>query len=113
MVLRYTAHGQIVDRGKRRVFIKSGVDTADQRRWRQLLQMHAIMDEFAVEMSGEHSRVYQAADAHARFRLRRRLCRKHEVPGARTSRLLDEFLYDTLELVRLELRTRNFPWTKA
>jgi hypothetical protein len=29
------------------------------------------------------------------------------------SRFPDEFLHETLGLVRLALRTRNFPWAKA
>ena len=62
---------------------------------------------------GPVSKAYQAVDAHARYRLRRWLCRKHKVPGAGTSRFPDEFLYDTLGLVRLDLRTRNFPWANA
>ncbi len=48
---------EIVDRSKRCVFVRSGIDTADQGRWRQLLQMHAMIDEFSVQMSAEHIRV--------------------------------------------------------
>jgi hypothetical protein len=47
---------EIVDRGKRCVFIRSGVDTADAARWRQLLQMHAMIDEFVVQMAADHVR---------------------------------------------------------
>ena len=62
---------------------------------------------------GELTEAYQAVDAHARYRLRQWLCCKHKVPGAGTSRFPDEFLHETLGLVRLALRTRNFPWAKA
>ncbi|OWK39332.1 recombinase family protein [Fimbriiglobus ruber] len=47
---------EIVDRGLRGVFVKSGVDTADERRWRSLLTMNAMMDELVVGSSGEHIR---------------------------------------------------------
>jgi hypothetical protein len=62
---------------------------------------------------GPVSKAYQAVNAHARYGLRRWLCRKNKVPGAGTSLFPDEFLYDKLGLVRLDLRTRNFPWAKA
>ncbi|MDB5308826.1 MAG: Recombinase [Gemmataceae bacterium] len=47
---------QVVERGVRAVFVKSGVDTADGKRWRGLLNMHAMMDEFVVGMSADHIR---------------------------------------------------------
>jgi DNA invertase Pin-like site-specific DNA recombinase len=47
---------QVVERGVRAVFVKSGVDTADARRWRALLQMHAMMDEFVVGSTADHVR---------------------------------------------------------
>src|SRR5206468_3758113 len=42
---------QVVEKGARAVFGKSGVDTADGKRWRSLLNMHASMDEFVVGMT--------------------------------------------------------------
>jgi len=36
---------QVVERGIRALFVKSGVDTADAKRWRSLLNMHAMMDD--------------------------------------------------------------------
>lgn len=47
---------EIVDRGLRCVFIRSGVDTADEGRWRQLLQLHGMIDEFIIEMTAHHVR---------------------------------------------------------
>lgn len=47
---------QVVEKGVRAVFVKSGVDTADARRWRALLNMHAMMDEFVVGSTADHVR---------------------------------------------------------
>ncbi|MCK4341237.1 MAG: group II intron reverse transcriptase/maturase, partial [Phycisphaerae bacterium] len=51
--------------------------------------------------------------AHARYRLRRWLCAKHKVKGRGTSRFPDEYLDLRLGLVKLQSRTRNFPWANA
>ena len=56
---------------------------------------------------------YRAVDAHTRRRLRRWLWVKHKRRGGATKRYPDEFLYDTLGLVRLEQTTRDLPWAKA
>jgi group II intron reverse transcriptase/maturase len=62
---------------------------------------------------GPVSKAYRAVDAHARFRLRQWLRAKHKVKTRGCSRYPDEYLYETLGLVRLERRTRSFPWAKA
>jgi len=62
---------------------------------------------------GPVSKAYRAIDAYARERLRQWLCAKHKTPGRGTSRFPDEYLDQELGLVRLGLRTRNFPWAKA
>ncbi len=62
---------------------------------------------------GPVCKAYRAIDRQARFRLRQWLRSKHKIQGAGTERFSDEYLYDTLGLVRLELRTRNFPWAKV
>ena len=62
---------------------------------------------------GPVSKTYAAVDEHTRTRLRRWLCAKHKQPGRGTSTYPDEHLYDTLGLVYLSPRTRNFPWAKA
>jgi group II intron reverse transcriptase/maturase len=62
---------------------------------------------------GPVSKAYRAVDRHVASRLRRWLCKKHKVPGAGTTRFPDDYLYQTLGLVRLSERTRNLPWAKA
>lgn len=62
---------------------------------------------------GPVSKAYSAVDSHARYRLREWLRKKHKVQGRGTSRFPSDYLYDELGLVRLQLRTRNFPWAKA
>jgi RNA-directed DNA polymerase len=62
---------------------------------------------------GPVSKAYRAIDAHARYRLRRWLCRKHKVQGQGTTRFPDDYLYRTLGLVRLAPRTHSLPWAKA
>jgi hypothetical protein len=62
---------------------------------------------------GPVSKAYRSVDRHARRRLRQWLCRKHKVPGRGTARFPDEYLDQTLGLVRLETRTRSFPWATA
>jgi group II intron reverse transcriptase/maturase len=62
---------------------------------------------------GPVSKAYRAVDAYTRQRLRQWLRAKHKARGRGTSRFSDAYLYETLGLVRLELRTRNFPWAKA
>ncbi|MFH0981100.1 MAG: group II intron reverse transcriptase/maturase [Planctomycetota bacterium] len=62
---------------------------------------------------GPVSKAYRVVDAHARHRLRQWLCAKHKVQGQGTSRFPDEYLDQTLGLVKLQARTRNLPWAKA
>jgi len=47
---------EVVERGIRCLFVKSGVDSADEKRWRMLLQVHAMTDEFVVGMYSDHVR---------------------------------------------------------
>jgi group II intron reverse transcriptase/maturase len=61
---------------------------------------------------GSVSKAYRAVDAHTRYRLRQWLRAKHKVRGAGTGHFPDEYLYDTLGLVELARRTRDFPWAK-
>ena len=62
---------------------------------------------------GPVSNAYRAVDNHVNRRLRRWLCKKHDVRGMGTSRFPDEYLYQTIGLVRLGATTRNFPWANA
>jgi len=59
---------------------------------------------------GPVSRVYEAVDAHARRRLRQWLRCKHKIPGKGYTRFPDEYLYQTLGLVRLSRQRRIVPW---
>jgi group II intron reverse transcriptase/maturase len=62
---------------------------------------------------GPVSKAYQAIDAHTRYRLRRWLCQKHKARRAARSCYPDEYLYETLGLVRLPKLTQRLPWAKA
>ena len=62
---------------------------------------------------GPVSKAYRAVDAHARYRLRQWLRKKHKVNGAGTKKYGNEYLYERLGLIRLESTLRNFPWAKA
>ena len=59
---------------------------------------------------GPVSKAYAAVDRHACRRLRQWLCTKHKVPGSGTARFPDQYLHEELGLVRLSVRTHNFPW---
>jgi DNA invertase Pin-like site-specific DNA recombinase len=50
---------ELVGRGARCRFVKSGVDTADDERWRMLLNHFAAIDEFVTSMYAENIRVAQ------------------------------------------------------
>jgi DNA invertase Pin-like site-specific DNA recombinase len=50
---------ELVERGIRCLFIKSGVDTADEKRWRMLLQIHAMTDEYVAGMYADNIRAAQ------------------------------------------------------
>jgi len=62
---------------------------------------------------GPVSKAYRAVDAHVTKRLRQWLCAKHKKSGQGTSRFPDEYLYQTLGLIRLPNLTHSFPWAKA
>lgn len=63
---------------------------------------------------GGVSKAYRAVDAHTRWRLRQWLRRKQKERGSKgTRRFSDQYLHETLGLVRLTERTRDLPWAKA
>ena len=64
-------------------------------------------------MLGPVSKAYKAVDRHSTDRLRRWLCCKHKQPGRGTARYPNEYLYQSLGLARLEMRTQSLPWAKA
>ncbi len=79
---------ELVERGIRAVFVKSGIDTADGDNWRIMFQMLAAMDEAMVRMYGSHIRA-----AHEGLFIRGMVCTSlplgfagEEVPGEVTRR---------------------------
>ena len=62
---------------------------------------------------GPVSKAYRAIDAHACYRLRWWLCRKHKIGGTGLNRYPDEYLFAQLGLGRLSTTTRDLPWAKA
>ena len=62
---------------------------------------------------GPVSKAYAAVDSHVCRRLRQWLCAKHKVPGQGTSRFPDDYLHQTLGLVKLPERTRSFSWVNS
>jgi len=62
---------------------------------------------------GAVTAAYRAVDYHVRGRLRRWLCRKHQVHTRGSTRFTDQYLYDELGLVRLCAKTKSLPWAKA
>jgi DNA invertase Pin-like site-specific DNA recombinase len=47
---------EVVGRGIRAVFTKSGIDTADGKRWKMFLNWHAVMDESVIGMNADSIR---------------------------------------------------------
>jgi group II intron reverse transcriptase/maturase len=62
---------------------------------------------------GPVSQAYRSVDAHVTHRLRQWLRAKHKTVGQGTSQYPDQYLYDTLGLIRLPSLTHNLPWAKA
>jgi group II intron reverse transcriptase/maturase len=90
-------------------------------RRRTLLDVEVIVGQINRKLSGWSnyfclgpvSKAYAVVDSHVCHRLRQWLCAKHQVPGQGTSRFPDDYLYEELNLIRLSVRTRNFPWAKV
>ena len=62
---------------------------------------------------GPVSTAYRTVDGYATMRLRLWLRTKHKLSGRANGMFPDTHLYGALGLVRLDKRTRNFPWAKA
>ena len=62
---------------------------------------------------GPVSKAYKAVDKYTTTRLRRWLRHKHRVHNRGNSCYSDEYLYESLGLIRLPSLTRNLPWAKA
>ena len=62
---------------------------------------------------GPISRPYRFIDAYTTRRLRRWLCKKHKHNGKGLTRYPDEYLYNTLGLIRLPKMPQRLPWANA
>jgi RNA-directed DNA polymerase len=62
---------------------------------------------------GPVSKAYSAVDIHARTRLRRWLCDKHNEPRPAYERFPEASLHSVFGLVQLPHRTASLPWAKA
>jgi RNA-directed DNA polymerase len=62
---------------------------------------------------GAVSKAYKNVDSHVRYRLRQWLRGKHKIQGTGKKLYMDQYFYENLRLVRLEMRTQNLPWAKA
>lgn len=56
---------------------------------------------------------YRAIESYVTRRLRRWLCIKHEIRGSGSYRFTDQYLHDTLGLVRIRDLVHNLPWAIA
>jgi RNA-directed DNA polymerase len=97
-----------------RISQRTGRETLKQETTEKVRELNALVMGWGNYFKlGPVSKAYRAVDAHCRYRMRQWLCAKHQRPGAGTRAYPDEYLYETLGLVRLEQTTRNFPWAKA
>ena len=97
-----------------RISQKTGRGTLKQEIAEKVRELNALVEGWGNYFSlGPVSKAYRAVDAHSRYRLRQWLCAKHQQRGAGTGAYPDEYLYETLGLVRLAKKTHNFPWAKA
>jgi RNA-directed DNA polymerase len=62
---------------------------------------------------GQVSKAYRAVDRHVRYRLRKWLCLKHQVPGSGTARYSDRYLAEALGLLTLDEIKRRLLSAKA
>lgn len=62
---------------------------------------------------GPVTQSYRAIEMHTCYRLRRWLCKKHKQRGKGITRFHNEYLHQSLGLVRLPGLQRSFPWAKA
>lgn len=96
------------------------VSECTARRW-YWRDAHALVSELNRTLRGwanyfclgPVSKAYRAVDTHVTKRLRQWLCGKHKAAGRGTARYPDEYLYETLGLIRLPSLTRNLPWANA
>jgi RNA-directed DNA polymerase len=91
-----------------------------ERRWQALLDTDEVIGRLNCMMEGwanyfrlgSVSRAYKAVDSHACRRLRQWLCALHKVRDQGESRFPDRYLHQKLNLIRLQDRTKKFPWNR-
>jgi len=97
-----------------RISQRTGRETLKQETTEKVRELNALIVGWGNYFRlGPVTKAYRAVDAHTRYRLRQWLCAKHRHQGAGTRAYPDEYLYETLGLVRLEATTRNLPWATA
>jgi RNA-directed DNA polymerase len=97
-----------------RISQRTGRETLKQETTEKVRELNALVVGWGNYFRlGPVTKAYRAVDAHNRYRLRQWLCAKHQHQGAGTRAYPDEYLYETLGLVRLERTTRNLPWATA
>lgn len=47
---------EVVEEGLRAISVTQGIDTADTKAWRMLIQMHGMMDDLVIEATADHVR---------------------------------------------------------
>ena len=62
---------------------------------------------------GPVDKCYRAIDTHVRYRFRRWFKQKHKMYCLEISRYPDDYLHETLGLVRLKSRPLDYSWAKA
>ena len=97
-----------------RISQKTGRGTLKQEIAEKVKELNALVEGWGNYFSlGPVSKAYRAVDAHSRYRLRQWLCAKHQQQGTGSGAYPDEYLHETLGLVQLAKKTRNFPWAQA
>jgi DNA invertase Pin-like site-specific DNA recombinase len=48
---------EVVERGLRAISVSQGIDTADSRRWKSMMQLHGLMDDMLLDTIGDHCRL--------------------------------------------------------
>lgn len=95
---------QLVERGIRAIFVKSGIDTADGDKWRTTFQLFAALDEAVVRMYGAHVRA-----AHEGLFIRRLVCTSLPL-GYTGEEVLGEVTKRKRPRRRIIVDLENGPW---
>jgi RNA-directed DNA polymerase len=103
-----------VQRIRRAISDETGRDTVWQDSKAIVERLNRLMIGWANYFClGPVSKAYSAVDFHARTRLRRWLCDKHNEPRPGYKRFPEASLHSVFGLVQLPHRTASLPWAKA